>query len=78
MPVTDITKDIDNRTPTLPAEFAAPHEPVWALYADPPQPGGVRSARGCDPVVCATTCGGEPDAEDDRQPVPSEQVPRDG
>jgi uncharacterized protein YndB with AHSA1/START domain len=37
MPVTDITKDIDNRTLTITAEFAAPLERVWALYADPRQ-----------------------------------------
>ena len=35
MPVTDITKDIDARTLTITAEFAAPVERVWALYADP-------------------------------------------
>ena len=37
MPVTDITKDIDARTLTITAEFAAPVERVWALYADPRQ-----------------------------------------
>ena len=37
MPVTDITKDIDNRTLTITAEFAAPVERVWALYEDPRQ-----------------------------------------
>lgn len=37
MPVTDITKDIDTRTLTITAEFAAPVERVWALYADPRQ-----------------------------------------
>ena len=37
MPVTDITKDIDNRTLTITAEFAAPLERVWGLYADPRQ-----------------------------------------
>lgn len=35
MPVTDITKDIDNRTLTITAHFVAPVERVWALYADP-------------------------------------------
>lgn len=34
MPVTDITKDIDSRTITITAHFAAPVERVWALYAD--------------------------------------------
>ena len=37
MPVTDITKDIDTRTLTITAEFAAPVERVWAMYADPRQ-----------------------------------------
>lgn len=34
MPVTDITKDIDQRTIVIIAEFAAPVERVWAIYAD--------------------------------------------
>ncbi len=34
MPVTDITKDLDNRTLTITAEFAAPVQRVWDLYAD--------------------------------------------
>ena len=37
MPVTDITKDIENRTLTITADFAAPRERIWALYADPRQ-----------------------------------------
>ena len=37
MPVTEVTKDIDNRTITITAQFAAPPERVWALYADPRQ-----------------------------------------
>jgi uncharacterized protein YndB with AHSA1/START domain len=37
VPVTDITKDIDNRRLTITAEFAAPIERVWGLYADPRQ-----------------------------------------
>src|SRR5690349_6710644 len=37
MPVTDITKDVDNRTLTITAEFGAPVERVWALYEDPRQ-----------------------------------------
>lgn len=37
MPVTDITKDIEHRTLTITASFAAPVERVWALYADPRQ-----------------------------------------
>ena len=34
MPVTDVTKDLDNRVLTITAEFAAPVERVWDLYAD--------------------------------------------
>ena len=37
MPVTDITRDLDNRTLTITARFDAPVERVWALYADPRQ-----------------------------------------
>jgi uncharacterized protein YndB with AHSA1/START domain len=37
MPVTDITKDVENRTLTITAEFAAPVERVWAIYEDPRQ-----------------------------------------
>jgi uncharacterized protein YndB with AHSA1/START domain len=37
MPVTDITKDVEARTLTITAEFAAPVERVWALYEDPRQ-----------------------------------------
>ncbi len=34
MPVTDVTKDIDNRTIVITAEFAAPVERVWGIYED--------------------------------------------
>ena len=34
MPVTDVTKDIDNRTLTLVADFAAPVGRIWEVYAD--------------------------------------------
>lgn len=37
MPVTDITKNIDDKSLTITAEFAAPVERVWRLYADPRQ-----------------------------------------
>lgn len=37
MPVTDVTTDLDTRTITITARFAAPVERVWALYADPRQ-----------------------------------------
>jgi uncharacterized protein YndB with AHSA1/START domain len=34
MPVTDVTKDLDNRVLTITAEFAAPVQGIWDLYAD--------------------------------------------
>lgn len=37
MPVIDVTKNIEERTLTITAEFAAPVERVWELYADPRQ-----------------------------------------
>ena len=37
MPVTDVRQDLDNLTLTLTAEFAAPVERVWQVYADPRQ-----------------------------------------
>lgn len=37
MPVTSITRDLDTRTLTITAHFAAPVERVWELYADPRQ-----------------------------------------
>ncbi|GAA0939217.1 SRPBCC domain-containing protein [Pseudonocardia zijingensis] len=37
MPVTDVQHDIDSRTLTITAEFAAPPERVWQIYADPRQ-----------------------------------------
>lgn len=37
MPVTDVTHDIDTRTLTITAEFAAPVERIWQIYADPRQ-----------------------------------------
>ena len=37
MPVTDIITDLDNRTLTILATFAAPVERVWGMYADPRQ-----------------------------------------
>jgi uncharacterized protein YndB with AHSA1/START domain len=37
MPVTDVAKDLDTRTLTITAEFAAPVERVWQVYADPRQ-----------------------------------------
>ena len=37
MPVIDVTHDLDARTLTITAEFAAPVERVWQIYADPRQ-----------------------------------------
>ena len=37
MPVTDVTHDLDTRTLVITAEFAAPVERVWQVYADPRQ-----------------------------------------
>ena len=37
MPVIDITKDTDQHKITITAEFAAPPERVWQVYADPRQ-----------------------------------------
>lgn len=37
MPVTDVTPDTDNLTLTINAEFAAPVERIWQIYADPRQ-----------------------------------------
>ena len=35
MPVTDVTHDLDTRTLVITAEFAAPIERIWQVYADP-------------------------------------------
>lgn len=37
MPVADVTKDLDARSLVITAEFAAPVERVWQVYADPRQ-----------------------------------------
>ena len=37
MPVIDVTKNLDDRSLTITAEFAAPVERVWQIYADPRQ-----------------------------------------
>src|SRR5919107_4510529 len=37
MPVTDVQQDLDNRTLTITADFAAPVQRVWQVYADPRQ-----------------------------------------
>ena len=37
MPVTDVQHDLDNLTLTITADFAAPVERIWQVYADPRQ-----------------------------------------
>lgn len=37
MPVIDVTHDVDNLTLTITAQFAAPVERIWEVYADPRQ-----------------------------------------
>lgn len=37
MPVTDVTKDVDNRRLVMTAHFDAPVERLWQVYADPRQ-----------------------------------------
>ena len=37
MPVIDIQQDLDNLTLTITADFAAPVERIWQIYADPRQ-----------------------------------------
>jgi len=37
MPVTDVQQDRDNLTLTITADFAAPVERIWQVYADPRQ-----------------------------------------
>ncbi|MFY1697848.1 MULTISPECIES: SRPBCC family protein [unclassified Solwaraspora] len=37
MPVTDVQQDLDDLTLTITADFAAPLERVWQVYADPRQ-----------------------------------------
>src|SRR4051794_5280832 len=37
MPVTDVQQDLENLTLTITADFAAPVERIWQVYADPRQ-----------------------------------------
>ena len=37
MPVIDVTKNLDDRSITITAEFDAPVERIWQIYADPRQ-----------------------------------------
>src|SRR3954452_18106586 len=37
MPVTDVQQHLDNLTLTITADFAAPVERIWQIYADPRQ-----------------------------------------
>ena len=57
MPVTDITKDLDTRTLTITAEFAAPVERVWEIYADPRQLEQVWGPPSTRRPSSTTTCG---------------------
>jgi uncharacterized protein YndB with AHSA1/START domain len=57
MPVTDITPDIDARTLTIVADFAAPVERVWQVYADPVSWRRCGARRPTRPRWSTTTCG---------------------
>lgn len=35
MPVTDVQQDLDNLTLSITADFAAPVQRIWQVYADP-------------------------------------------
>ena len=37
MPVIDVSHDVDALTLTITAQFAAPVERIWQIYADPRQ-----------------------------------------
>jgi uncharacterized protein YndB with AHSA1/START domain len=37
MPVTDVQQDLDTLTLTITADFAAPVQRIWQVYADPRQ-----------------------------------------
>ncbi len=37
MPVTNVQQDLDSRTLTITADFAAPVQRIWQVYADPRQ-----------------------------------------
>lgn len=51
MPVTDIRHDLDSCSLTVTAEFAAPVERVWQLYADPRQLEKIWGPRGFPATV---------------------------
>ncbi|CAN3129211.1 SRPBCC family protein [Mycobacterium sp. smrl_JER01] len=51
MPVTDVQQDLENRTLTIVAEFAAPVERVWQVYADPRQLEKIWGPPGCPATV---------------------------
>lgn len=64
MPVTDVSQDLDNCTLTMTAEFAAPVERVWSVYANrsslekvwgPPGTPRRSSNTNSSPVACRTT-----------------------
>jgi uncharacterized protein YndB with AHSA1/START domain len=57
MPVTDVRHDPDNLTLTITAEFAAPVERIWQVYADPRQLEKVWGRRATRRRSSTTTCG---------------------
>lgn len=55
MPVTDIRHDLDALTLTITAEFAAPVQRIWEIYADPRQLEKVCTCRSSPPRWSTTT-----------------------
>lgn len=55
MPVIDVTKNLDDLSLTITAEFAAPVERVWRIYADPRQLEKIWGATGVSPPRSSTT-----------------------
>ena len=51
MPVTDVQQDLDNLTLTITADFAAPVERIWQVYADPRQLEKVPTGEGMGSAV---------------------------
>ena len=64
MPVTAVTHDLESRTLTITAEFAAPADRVWEVYADPRQlerVWGPPTMEGRTPTIAFTVDGVRPD-----------------
>ncbi len=57
MPVTDVHHDLDTRTLTIVADFAAPVERIWQIYADPRQLEKIWGRRNTPRRWSTTTCG---------------------